>query len=442
MNAPVAFLFGIPNQPLFDGKKEDALIAETFVRYLETKDGDWPLLFPMTKSLVRAMDALQAFTEKEWQHKTTGFVVSGASKRGWTTWLTAAADGRVKAIAPLVIDTLNIPAQLPNQVKSFGTYSEMIGDYTRRGLVPMPKTDAARALWVMTDPYSYREKLTLPKFIVVGANDPYWTVDALNAYWDGLKGDKWVSRVPNAGHDLQRKLPDGTVDRLRGVESLAAFARAQIHGKELAKATWVHDDADGKARLTVKASATPAAARLWVVDAPTRDFRKATWVERPAAVDGTTATAAVEMPAGGCRAFYGELDYDLDGLTYRVATQVRVLGNSSWVVTASGLRYADEAAGTGAAAKPGDTVEVHYTGTFKDGKKFDGSRDANEPYRFKLGAAEVIKGWDEGITGMKVGGKRRLAVPPELAYGKKGSRDGVIPPDTELSFEVELMAIK
>lgn len=328
MKAPVAFLFGIPNQPLFEGKKEDALIAETFVRYLETKDADWPLLFPMTKSLVRAMDALQAFTKQEWQHETTGFLVSGASKRGWTTWLTAAADARVKAIAPLVIDTLNIPEQLPNQVKSFGTYSEMIGDYTRRGLVPLPKTDAAKALWLMTDPYTYRDKYTMPKLILVGANDPYWTVDALNFYWDGLKGDKWISRVPNAGHNLEQKLPDGTTDKLRGVESLAAFAKAQIHGKELAKATWKHDDADGKARLTVTTSAKPATARVWVADAPTRDFRKATWVERSAAVDDATTTATVEMPASGFRAFYGELDYDLDGLTYRVGTQVRVLGET------------------------------------------------------------------------------------------------------------------
>ncbi len=442
MNAPVAFLFGIPNQPLFDGKKEDALIAETFVRYLETRDGDWPLLFPMTKSLVRAMDALQAFTETEWKHKTTGFLVSGASKRGWTTWLTAAADPRVKAIAPLVIDTLNIPAQLPNQVTSFGTFSEMIGDYTRRKLVPLPKTDAAKALWQMTDPYTYRDKLTLPKLILVGANDPYWTVDALNLYWDGLTGDKWISRVANAGHDLRRKLPDGKLERLPDLGSLAAFARAQIHGKELAKATWVHDDADGKARLTVKASAAPVAARVWVVDAPTRDFRKATWVERPATIDAHTVTATVERPATGSRAFYGELDYELDGLTYRLATQVRVLGDAKWVVAGSGLKYVDEAAGTGTTAKVGDTVEVPYTGTFKDGKKFDSSRDANEPYRFKLGAAEVIKGWDEGIAGMKVGGKRRLVIPPALAYGTKGSRDGTIPPDSELTFEVELVAIK
>jgi PhoPQ-activated pathogenicity-related protein len=325
IKAPVAFLFGIPNQPLFDGKKEDALIAETFVRYLATQDNDWPLLFPMVKSLVRAMDALQAFGEKEWGHKVTGFVVSGASKRGWTTWLTGASDPRVKAIAPLVIDNLNAAAQLAHQVKSFGKYSEMIADYTVRGLIPMPNTEAARTLWMMTDPYFYRDKLTMPKFLVVGANDPYWTVDAMNFYWDDLKGEKWVSRVPNAGHNLEQKLPDGKIDRMRALDSLAAFGVAQIHGKTLASATWTDTDVDGKPGLTVKATAAPTAARVWVVDAATRDFRKATWSARAATIAGTTVTAAVEPPEKGFRAFYAELDYDLDGLTYRVCTKVRVL---------------------------------------------------------------------------------------------------------------------
>ena len=148
IGAPVAFLFGVPKQPLYDGKKEDALIAETFVKYLETKDASWPLLFPMVKSVVRAMDAVQAFAKEEWKFEVKQFVVTGASKRGWTSWLTAATgDPRVKAIAPLVIDTLNMPAQMKNQIAAFGKPSEQIKDYVERKLVPIPDTPEAQKLW-------------------------------------------------------------------------------------------------------------------------------------------------------------------------------------------------------------------------------------------------------------------------------------------------------
>jgi FKBP-type peptidyl-prolyl cis-trans isomerase len=110
------------------------------------------------------------------------------------------------------------------------------------------------------------------------------------------------------------------------------------------------------------------------------------------------------------------------------------------IKTDSGLQYVDLKVGDGAAAKKGDTVEVHYTGWLKDGTKFDSSVDRKEPFPFKLGAGDVIKGWDEGVAGMKVGGKRKLIIPSELAYGKKGR--GKIPADAELTFEVELLKIK
>jgi PhoPQ-activated pathogenicity-related protein len=326
LKAPCAFLYGIPNQPLFDGQKEDALIAETFVRYLKTKDASWPLLFPMVKSLVKAMDAIQQFARQEWQVEVRSFIVSGASKRGWTTWLTAAADARVKAIAPLVIDTLNMVPQMEHQLRSFGEYSAMIDDYTRRGLVPMPDTADAKRLWAWVDPYFYRDRLVQPVCIINGANDPYWTIDALNLYWDGLKAPKWVLYVPNAGHNLEQVSADGKKDRSRARNTLAAFARHQLTGQPMPKLSWKHDDDGGRLRLSVKAEPAPRAARLWLAQAPTRDFRKAIWQEQPARLDQATVTGTVAQPAAGYCAFFAELDYEIDGIRYHLSTQVRVAG--------------------------------------------------------------------------------------------------------------------
>lgn len=112
------------------------------------------------------------------------------------------------------------------------------------------------------------------------------------------------------------------------------------------------------------------------------------------------------------------------------------------VKTESGLQYWDIAVGSGAVAKEGDRVRVHYTGWLTDGKKFDSSVDAGRPFTFALGNGEVIRGWDEGVAGMKVGGKRQLHIPPELGYGEGGTPDGTIPPNSILIFDVQLLTVQ
>jgi FKBP-type peptidyl-prolyl cis-trans isomerase len=114
--------------------------------------------------------------------------------------------------------------------------------------------------------------------------------------------------------------------------------------------------------------------------------------------------------------------------------------SGSPTTTPSGLQYWDIAAGTGATALPGTTVKVHYSGFLTTGAKFDSSRDRGEPFSFRLGAGQVIKGWDEGVAGMKVGGQRQLRIPPQLGYGAEGA-GGVIPPNATLIFDVELLDV-
>lgn len=114
---------------------------------------------------------------------------------------------------------------------------------------------------------------------------------------------------------------------------------------------------------------------------------------------------------------------------------------SKKMTTESGLIYEDTTVGTGATATAGQTVTVHYTGWLTNGTKFDSSKDRNQPFSFRLGAGEVIRGWDEGVAGMKVGGTRKLTIPPQLGYGARGA-GGVIPPNATLVFEVELLGVK
>jgi peptidylprolyl isomerase len=110
--------------------------------------------------------------------------------------------------------------------------------------------------------------------------------------------------------------------------------------------------------------------------------------------------------------------------------------------TASGLKYIDEVVGTGAAPKAGQQVTVHYTGTLTDGSKFDSSRDRNQPFTFVIGRNQVIKGWDEGVLTMKIGGKRHLIIPADLGYGARGAGGGLIPPNATLIFDVELLGVQ
>lgn len=323
IGVPVGVLRQVPNQPLFGELKEDALIAETFRRYLETRDESWPLLLPMTKAAVRAMDALGEFSARELGTRLDRFVVTGGSKRGWTTWLTAASDPRVVALAPMVIDMLNSRPQMDHQIKVFGTWSDETKDYHE--LLRRAETDDIRRLWAMVDPFAFREKLTQPKLVILGNNDPYWATDALNIYWEGLVGPKWIHYVPNAGHNLVQKSEGKRLPPMSAINALGVFTRHQLTGKPMPRLEWRHDDLDGRPRLTITADPSPKSASLWVAQSSTHDFRTATWQQQPVKSAGSTITCEVGLPPNGSTAFYAALEYEFEGVPYSLCTQLRIV---------------------------------------------------------------------------------------------------------------------
>lgn len=319
LKTPVAVLMQVPHQPLFDGKYEDAAIAYTFERYLQTGDAEWPLLLPMVKSAVRGMDAVQEFAEREWQRKLTTFTVTGASKRGWTTWLTGAVDKRATAIAPMVIDMLNMAEQLKHQRAAWGRLSEQISDYTERGLERQLDTPRGRVLQSIVDPHRYREKLQQPKLIVLGTNDPYWSLDALNLYWDDLAGSKHILYVPNNRHGLK--------DHARVVGSLHALHLHAKQGRPLPRLTWAFANGDGQLRLRVTSDPPAQLVQAWTTEAATQDFRQAEWKSTRARREGAEHECSLAVPAKGFAAMFAEAVYDCEGLPCFFSTNIRIVGN-------------------------------------------------------------------------------------------------------------------
>lgn len=312
---PVVVLYDVPNQPIFD-MREDDLIAHTFERYLETGDPAWPLLMPMTAAATRAMDAVKRET-KGGPNPIRRFVVTGASKRGWTTWLTAAA-GRddIAGIAPMVFDNLDFAAQMRHQMRSWGRYSPMIEDYTRRGLQQRLDTPEGRKLEALVDPHAYRARFKAPTLIVNGANDPFWAVDALSLYWDRLRQPRWAIVVPNVAHGLG--------DGPWALASVSAFARVAAGLGEMPKAGF--RVTDGWAAVAAEPGLRSLA--LWIAEGPDLDFRQTAWKQVGATsvvTDGLMKVSAPPQPRDRRRAVLAIAEYDIAGVRCHLSAPVRVV---------------------------------------------------------------------------------------------------------------------
>lgn len=317
--AVVALLKQVPNQPLMGDKTEDALISHTLHQYRNDKQTDWPLLFPMVKSALKAMDAIQAFGKQKLNKEIQGFTVTGASKRGWTTWLTAASqDPRVRSIAPMVIDMLNMPATLNYQYQTYGEYSIEIEDYVKLGIPQGTGTPDGQAITQMIDPYSYRANLTVPKMIFIGTNDPYWTADAIKHYIGEIPGQNLIHYVPNVGHDLG--------GGKQALESLSSFFGLSLQKAALPTSTWKVNTQGENVVIQGQLSDTKwVEASIWHTTSSDRDFRNNLWLNQRIKVQAGSKEIQQSIPLvkKGYQAFYVELKYkDAQGGTYSVCSRV------------------------------------------------------------------------------------------------------------------------
>ncbi|NOY40873.1 MAG: PhoPQ-activated pathogenicity [Planctomycetes bacterium] len=339
-NSVIVNLPTVPNQSLqFAGealpRKEDSAIAKTFKQFLDGGDSEWPLLLPMVKSAVAAMDATQEYMQDEQGVTIDKFFIFGASKRGWTTWLTAAVEARpggpdrVSGIAPGVIDFLNIDESMRHHRRVYetgpvqapllnGGFSLAVEEYVVEGVMdqfaPPPGvaiSPRVQELLDIVDPYEYRGRLDLPKYMVNSTGDEFFVPDSSQFYFDDLIGPKYLRYMPNTSHSLNDD----------AIPAVLNFNAALELGLPLPEFSW-DVSADGTT-MTVDVTDNPAntleGVKMWkAINPNNRDFRLFTvgaiWNDTDL-VDqgGGQYVANVSMPATGATAFMVELSYLIGG---------------------------------------------------------------------------------------------------------------------------------
>jgi len=322
----IAEIRNIPNQPLrfaapdgsgyiAEGLKEDRLIAFAWARFLDTGNPLWLPRLPMVKAVVRAMDIVQKL-----KPDVRDFVVMGASKRGWTTWLTGAVDRRVIGIVPIVIDCLNLVPSFENHYAAYGFWAPAVAPYVEAGIMDRMEEPNFAELVRIVDPYSYRERLTLPKYIVNSTGDEFFTPDSWEFYYADLPGEKYLRYVPNTSHELEEQVAYDAI----------SFFHAVANKTPRPEFTWGRES-DGS--LWLKCTTQPSSVKVWrAVNPDARDFRLSTvgavWTSQPLTADASGVyRAQAEVPAKGWAALLIEAEFPNPSFGYplRFTTGVSIV---------------------------------------------------------------------------------------------------------------------
>ena len=267
----IAHISNVPFQPLsFKGtdsiqRYEDNIIAYGWDKFLKggakEEDVEWLAHYPMTRAVVRAMDVVEEVSQNVGA-SVSSFFVSGASKRGWTTWTTAAVDDRVMGIAPLVIDMLNINPSFDHHYKVYGDWSPAVQDYTNNAIMDWMGSQEFNRMMDFIEPYQFKALFTMPKLIVNGTIDEFFVTDSWKYYWDDLPEKKYLQYVPNGNHGLAGRY---------STQNIFSFYDTLIHQKQLPEMEWrIEED-----QIVVEVKSNmPYEIALWQANNPmTRDFR-------------------------------------------------------------------------------------------------------------------------------------------------------------------------
>jgi PhoPQ-activated pathogenicity-related protein len=311
----VAVLTKVPNQPLFGGKTEDVLLSYTLDRYRQSGDASWPLLFPMVTSVVRGIDTLQ----ESLQQPHLRVMLIGASKRGWTTYLSAAVERRIIGIVPAVYEMIAMREQVALARDRYGKDSEKIRPYTALGLTDALLEPRMATLLSWIDPVGYFPRLTIPKLVLLGANDPYWVVDSVREYWDKLPEPKMLRILPNVGH--------GVLGEATAADAIISFARVVMSNDKLPSATWRFSGvADGVAMVTGAGAESLTRCTVWRATSADADFRDSVFAASACdiAKDGRGFKSIFAVPPRESTAVFADLETVGGGRTILLSTESQV----------------------------------------------------------------------------------------------------------------------
>lgn len=309
-----AHLHNVPAQPLtFNGdanaeRYEDDIIAYGWRQFLESgaksEDAIWLSRLPMTAAAMRAMDTVTDFTRSDLGLTVSDFVVTGASKRGWVTWTTAIFDDRVVAIAPAVIDLLNLKPSFEHHWRAYGEWSPAIKEYEEEQIIFWQESQEYAGLIDLVDPYSYVDSLQMPKYLINAASDEFFLPDSWRFYWDALPGKKHLRYIPNMGHSLSGS------DMHKG---LIAFYSSILNSRELPQFDW--SVTNNQINVSYDPRNPPDRLRLWNAHNPDgRDFRlyviDRIWMARDLEIeqDGEVIVE-LKQPDSGFTAWFVEAEF-------------------------------------------------------------------------------------------------------------------------------------